>query len=289
MPPTQNLSARSRQVSTELRRLREEAGMSGAQVAEILGMSPSKVSRIETGNRGLHVEDVAALLGLYRVPEQRREELLDLVRKASEPGWWSGPATGSLPSRWREFLRLETDATKLYNFELSVVPGLLQTAEYAAALISGFSTTLTESEVDELVTMRMGRQVKLRHPGTSLIAIIDEMVLRRCVGDPGVMRRQLHHLADEAGRPNITVRVVPLQAGQYVGWKGPFFLMDFADQPSLVILEAQGTAMYLEERADVEYVRTAISGVVDKALSPADSVKLIKMLADEIYPGEVVE
>ncbi|MBV9162655.1 MAG: helix-turn-helix domain-containing protein, partial [Pseudonocardiales bacterium] len=120
MPGNPHTSIRSRQVAAELRILREQAGLSGAEVAKRLGMSPSKISRIETGNSGLQIEDVAALLGLYQVPAATRDELLDLVRRSEERGWWTRQP--GLPQLWRSLIDFEAKATRVQNYEALVVP-----------------------------------------------------------------------------------------------------------------------------------------------------------------------
>jgi transcriptional regulator with XRE-family HTH domain len=152
-------SIRSRQVAAELRALRERAGLSGAEVAKLLGMSPSKVSRLETGITGRQIEDVAALLGLYKVPAATREELLDQVRRAEERGWWTRQP--GLPKLWRTLIDFEAKATRVHNYEALVVPGLLQTAEYARAVILGIVPAITPAELKNLVAARMARQTVL--------------------------------------------------------------------------------------------------------------------------------
>ncbi|WP_158884364.1 helix-turn-helix domain-containing protein [Amycolatopsis anabasis] len=281
MASSQGTSVRSRQVSAELRRLREEAGLTGAEVAETLGMSASKLSRIETGNRGLHLDDVAALLALYRVPELRRDEILALVTKSGDQGWWHSPGSG-LPDLWKELIDFESRAIRIQNYELALVPGLLQTAEYAGAVISGINPAITEAELDTLVASRMARQALLRRRSLKYLAVVDETALHRVIGDGGVMRRQLRQLGTAAEHPNVTVRVVPLGAGANAGLRGPFVLMDFAGEPSLVHIENQGIGLFLEEPEDLADYRLALGGILDDALAPADSVELIFSVADRI-------
>jgi transcriptional regulator with XRE-family HTH domain len=276
MASTQGTSVRSRQVSAELRRLREDAGLTGAQVAVTLGMSPSKLSRIETGNRGLHVRDVAALLGLYRVTDRRRDEILELVRRTDEQGWWQGCG---LPELWRELIDFESRACRIQNYELAFVPGLLQTAEYSGAVIQGMNQDISDGELDRLVASRMARQALLRRSDLEFLAVIDESALHRLIGDDGIMRRQLRQLGDSAERPNITVRIVPGNVGAHAGLRGPFMLLDFAEEPSLVHVENQGTGLFLEEKENVRDYRQALRNTLEVALDPAESVELIFSLA----------
>ncbi|MDQ3887191.1 MAG: helix-turn-helix domain-containing protein [Actinomycetota bacterium] len=281
MPSNPSTSVRSRQVAAELRRLREEAGMSCAEVAQRLGMSASKVSRLETGNSGLQVEDVAALLGLYQVHATRREELIELVRRAEERGWWQRQGAG-LPQLWRSLMDFEATATRIQNFEPLVVPGLLQTAEYCRAVIRGGDATLSETELDNLVASRMARQALLtRAAAPQFLAVLDEGALRRPVGESGVLRRQLQHLVSIAERPNVTLRVVPLAAGAYAGLSGPFIILEFDGESALVFVENHRTGLFLEEAADLAGYRLALGNILNAALAPPATVELLAALAAE--------
>jgi len=281
MPGNPHTSVRSRQVAAALRELRERAGLSGAEVAKRMGMSPSKISRIETGNSGLQIEDVAALLGLYQVPASTRDELLDLVRRSEERGWWTRQP--GLPQLWRSLIDFEAKATRVQNYEALVVPGLLQTAEYARALIDGVAPTVSEAELDNLVAARMARQTVLtRASAPHFFAVVDEGALRRPVGGPGVMHRQLHHLLGVAEQPHVTVRVVPLAAGAHAGLRGPFVILEFADDPALVFIENHGTGLFLEEETDLAAYRLALGNILHKALAPAATAELITQVAAEL-------
>ena len=273
-------SIRSRQVAAQLRALREKAGLSGAEVAKLMGMSPSKISRIETGNSGLQIEDVASLLGLYQVPAATRDELLDLVRRSEERGWWTRQP--GLPQLWRSLIDFEAKATRVQNYEALVVPGLLQTAEYARAIIQGVEPTISDAELDNLVAARMARQAVLtRSSAPQFFAVIDEGALRRPVGEPGVMHRQLQHLLGAAEQPHVTLRVVPLAAGAHAGLRGPFVILEFAEEPALVFLENHSTVLFLEEEADVAAYRLALGTILHEALAPTATIELIATLDAE--------
>jgi transcriptional regulator with XRE-family HTH domain len=280
MTDNPNLSVRSRQVSLLLRTLREDLGLSGAEVAKALGMSPSKISRIETGHRGLRVDDVAALLGHYKVPEQKRNQILDQVRKAEERGWWESQGLG-LPELWQALISFESRATRIQNFEAMFIPGLLQTDEYTEAIIASINKTLSKVELTNLVASRRARQAVLNRRELQFLAVIDEGVLRRPIAESGVMRRQLRHLVDSGERPNITVRVVPLRAAQYAGQLGPFAIMEFTDEPSLVFFENQHIGMFLDENEDIAAYRVTLGNILNEALDPAESAELIASLAGE--------
>jgi transcriptional regulator with XRE-family HTH domain len=281
MPGNPHTSVRSRQVAAELRTLREQAGLSGAEVAKRLGMSPSKISRIETGNSGLQIEDVAALLGLYQVPASTRDELLDRVRRSEERGWWTRQP--GLPQLWRSLIDFEAKATRVQNYEALFVPGLLQTAEYARAIIQGVEPTISEAELDNLVAARMARQAVLtRASAPQFFAVVDEGALRRPVGEPGVMHRQLQHLLGTAEQPHVTLRVVPLAAGAHAGLRGPFVLLEFAEEPALVFIENHSTGLFLEEEADLAAYRLALGTILHAALVPAATTELITQITTDI-------
>ncbi len=274
-------SIRSRQVAAELRTLRERAGLSGAEVAKRMGMSPSKISRIETGVSGLQIEDVAALLGLYQVPAATRDQLLDLVRRSEERGWWTRQP--GLPQLWRSLIDFEAKAARIQNYEALFVPGLLQTAEYTRAIIQGIAPAITEAELGNLVAARMARQALLtRADAPQFVAVVDEGALRRPIGEPGVMHRQLQHLLVVAEQPHVMLRVVPLVAGAHAGLRGPFVILEFAEEPALVYLENHDTYMFLEEEGDLAAYRLALGTILNAALAPAATTELITQVAAEL-------
>lgn len=254
--------------------------MTGVEVAKALGMSQSKISRLETGSRPLRADDVSALLGLYKVPEREREKILDQVRKSAERGWWESQGLG-LPELWKALIDFESRATRIQNYEALFIPGLLQTAEYTGAIIQGINKTISEAELTNLVASRMARQAVLRRPHVQFLAVIDEGALRRPITERGVMRRQLRQLAETAERPNITVRVVPLQAGPHAGLRGAFAILEFAEEPSLAFIENHHVDMFLGEKEDVAAYRVALGNILNEALQPAESVELISKIAGE--------
>lgn len=271
-------SVRSRQVAAQIRRLREQAELSCSEVARTLGLSVSKVSRMETGITGMQADDVAAMLGLYRVSATKRKEVLDLLHRSDEKGWWQRQA--GIPQLWRTLIDFESKATRIQNFENMFVPGMLQTAEYCRAVIQGVDKTLSEEEVDHLVATRMGRQSLLtRSTAPQFLAVVDETALRRPIGEEGVMHRQLLHLAALAERPNISLRVVQSSTGAYRGLHGAFVIMEFFEEPSLVHVENLNTGLFLEEEADLASYKTALTDIINVALKPADSVDLVQRIA----------
>jgi hypothetical protein len=161
------------------------------------------------------------------------------------------------------------------------VPGLLQTADYTAAMFQAINKTLSGAELNNFVATRMARQAGLRRGDLNFLAVMDEGVLRRPVPESGVMRRQLRHLIDCADRPNVTVRVVPLRVGLYAGLQGPFACLDFADEPSLVYVENHHVGMFLDEKEDIAAYRVALGNILNVALKPAESLELISDIAGE--------
>jgi hypothetical protein len=155
------------------------------------------------------------------------------------------------------------------------VPGLLQTADYCAAIIQSMNEAITCAELDKLVAGRLSRQMILRNKELQFLAVIDEVVLHRVIGDPATHRRQLRHLVDEAERENVTLRVVPLARGAYAGLRGSFMTMDFADEPSVVYVENQTMSLFLEEGDDLAAFRLSMGNILAKAVSPAESVAMI--------------
>lgn len=271
-------SVRSRQVAAQIRRLREQAELSCSEVARTLGLSVSKVSRMETGITGMQADDVAAMLGLYRVSATKRQEVLDLLHRSDEKGWWQRQA--GIPQLWRTLIDFESKATRIQNFENMFVPGLLQTAEYCRAVIQGVDKTLSEEEVDHLVATRMGRQSLLtRSTAPQFLAVVDETALRRPIGEEGVMHRQLLHLAALAERPNISLRVVQSSVGSYVGLRGSFMILEFFEEPDLAYSENHATEMFVEEEADLSSYRLALTNILSVALNRSDSLDLVRRIA----------
>lgn len=232
-----NASVRVRRVSGELRELRHRYGLAADEVARALGMSVSKLSRVENGIRRPAPDDVSALLGLYRVPAPRRDELLSLVRDGEDHNW-SCYQDGTLPAMWDELPRFEKEATAIRTCELTVVPGLLQTSDYVRACISAANEQLSAEETDKRVEHRMTRQANWRRPdGPRMHVIMEENVCRRPVGGVDVMYAQLRHIVQVARQSTLTVQVVSSSVAAHPGLDGPFMLLEFEEQPALVYVE----------------------------------------------------
>ncbi|MGQ0838921.1 helix-turn-helix domain-containing protein [Actinokineospora sp.] len=269
-------------MATELRRYRIDAGLSTTKAGELLGISQSQVSRVETGSRGLKPDEIAAMLGLYQVPAARREEIMELVRQSAEPGWWVSRFGTQLPQQWQALIDYEKRATTISDYEMSGVPGLLQTTDYARAIIEGTAERpLPSAELDAKVSARLGRQSILsRSTPPTLSVLIHESALRLPVGGPGVMRRQLLHLCDMSDRPAVSIQVVLLAAGPHAGLDGSFRLMDIPDEPSVVYQESKTRNAFLEQE-DVDIYRLAWQQIGSVALLPGQSREMLATMAED--------
>ncbi|KWV34729.1 helix-turn-helix domain-containing protein [Micromonospora rifamycinica] len=262
----------------ELRELRDARRMAQRRVAIRLGWQPSKLSRIENGIQGVSAADVASLLVIYGVTGDARKRLLGMAERSAEVGWWE--AIGGLSEESRTLIRLEAEATAIVNWEPMLVPGLLQTADYAQAVMVGCGVPAEEAQ--GRVAARLGRQAVLTRPTPpTLHVLLDEMVLRRALGGARVMGRQLRHLVEAADRPGLTLRVVPLAVGGHTGLDGSFALFDFPRNRSVVFLDHKLTGLFLEEAPQVAHFRREVDRLVEVALSPVDSVELVARYATE--------
>jgi transcriptional regulator with XRE-family HTH domain len=282
-------SVRRRRLAAELRRLRERAGFIGEEVAERLGWSTSKLSRIETSKGGIKLDDLQLLLDLYRVSEGHRAEVLALARESVGSGV-PGAASAGLPGDYTEFLQAEAEAVSIWNWEPQVVPGLLQTENYARAVIGGWYAifNLPPTELETRVGARMARQQLLtRDQPPNLSAVIDESVIHRRFGDDSVMRGQLERLAESSCLPNVEVQVLPLDGYHPIG-AGTFVFMQFSQQHDVpfhdfVSVEQLDREYYIEDVADTNKYRVTFERLKAEALGPAESRDLIAHAAQEIW------
>lgn len=288
MNQQQPVSVRVRRVSGELRELRARSGTSLQEVTDALGISVSHLSRVENGIRKPRYEDVAALLGFYRVPSQRREELLDLVQKGDKYNWLQ-EHDGSF-AILEAFMRFERDAVAMKNYESSVVPGLLQMPEYARAYCFGASRKITECDAERIVNYRMQRQQDCRRPGgPPLHVVLDEAACRRLVGGPEVMCLQLRYLVHAAKSTNLTMQVLPAAVGSHPGLEGSFMLLDLGKAGDLLYTEDRCSVAFLEEEHHVVSAKEDFKRLCELACTPEDSLDLITSIADELvdHYGEV--
>jgi transcriptional regulator with XRE-family HTH domain len=276
---------RRRRLARELARLREERGMTIRQAAGALEWDPSKLSRVEGLQRGIIVRDVRRLLDLYQVTgEADREALFELARQAKQRGWWQAYAD-VLPSEYADLIGLEAEAAEIRTYQPELIHGLLQTADYARAVIRAGRPGDTATEVDRRVELRMTRQQVLdRADPPRLHVVLNEAAVRRVVGGPDVMRGQLAQLAAGRDRANVSVQVLPFTAGEHPAMaSGPFVLLEFTDpaDPGVVTAEGLTSSLALDDPGDFrQYVQT-FGFLQATALSPRVSADMLNTLAGQ--------
>jgi transcriptional regulator with XRE-family HTH domain len=272
----------SRRLVIELKRFREAAGLTGEQVADEMGWSVAKVYRIEGDRVRVLARDVQRLLKLYGVGGEQAEAVMELARLARVKDWWH-QYSGAIPEWFQFYVGLEAAASAMQEYCAELVTGLLQTEGYARAVMAAAARADTEA-MERQVAVRLERQKRLAAPDTpNLWVVLGEGVLHRQVGGPAVMRGQLAHIAEVAGRPNVTVQVLPFTAGAHPAMLGSFTLMRFPDpaDKDVVYLEAETGALYLEGPEDVSRYSLMIDYLRAQALGPAESRALIAQMAEE--------
>ncbi|MFE9626198.1 helix-turn-helix domain-containing protein [Streptomyces sp. NPDC006527] len=280
-------AVRRRKLGAELRALRARVGLTSGQAARLVGWHQSKVSRIETGTSGTKPADVRLLLDAYGVSDPQLRELMLALAGSVESGGrdhWVHAYRGVLPPAYRDFISLESQATAMRTLETTVVPGLLQTPEYARAVTRAAVEGVDEEQLDTLVEVRLARQDVLRvRPPLELNAVLDEAVLRREVGGPEVMARQLERLMEAARLPQVTLRVLPFTAGAHIGVTGSFVIFSFSSTSDLdvVVLDHLTSSLYLERKEDLQAYTEAFNALRGHALSPADTLEYIAATADD--------
>lgn len=271
-------SARARGLGAELRAARLRAGLEAQAVGKKLGWSKSTMSRIESGTRRVDEADVSAILAVLGVTGDERERLLTLARELDQSVWWETAAPTGLPAQLTAVLGFERDACRITELAISLVPGLLQTYDYARALMIGGG--VPEPDVEARVAIRRGRQdVLVRRNPATFVAIIDQGALMRPVGDAGVMAEQMQHLIKVAAMPNVEIRILPF--GVHPGIDGSFSLFEFPKAPAVVHLEHHRSSGFLDEPEDVSAYMQLRDTVLSTALSADESVALLSRSADE--------
>jgi hypothetical protein len=270
-------------VGAQLRGLRERAEISRSQAGYHIRASDSKISRMELGRVGFKERDVADLLTLYGVTdENEREVLLRMAREANEPGWWQ-KFNDYTPKWFEPFLGLEQAASRIQTYELQYVPGLLQTEDYARAVITHGLPEVADSAAEARVEVRMRRQrLLLRANPPKLWAVVDESVIRRPLGGRAVHRAQLERLLDATTLPNVTVQVVPYSRSGYAA-ESPFTLLRFAqpELPNIGYVDHIAGGIYLEKPDEIELIGRALDRLAVDAETPERSRKLIAEILAE--------
>jgi hypothetical protein len=255
-----------------------------------LKWSPSKISRYERARTGLRPREVERLLDYYQITGPRRALLLELAEDAAQKGWWE-EFTDSLSEDYQQFIGLEHEATSIAIWHVDVVPGLLQTESYARHIISSYSRVepIAPGMIGRLVRVRMRRQQVLDREGLQLSVVLDESILKRRIGTDSVMYEQLQRLAQEADRPNRTLRILPLDA-QHTVFGESFVIFGFGDDADAMLQDVVSTehlrsGFTLEGERETYLHRIAFQMLADASLGPADSRALILETAESRWSG----
>ena len=271
-------------LGVHLRRLREASGITTVEAAEAIRATPSKISRMERGRTTAKQRDVADLLSLYGIAgEAEREDLLEIARQASAQDWWQ--QYSDIVPRWFEsYIGLEKAASVIRIYEVQFVHGLLQTEDYARAVIMISNAHAPAGEIERRVSVRIGRQQLLTQPDAPEVwAVLDEAVLRRSPAGPGVMRAQLERLLQITDLPNVTLQIVPFDAGPHAAAGGPFTILRFPepDLPDVVYLEQLNSALYLDQPDDVANYLAIMDQLCIQADTGAASKDMLKALLEQ--------
>ncbi|HEX6527658.1 MAG TPA: helix-turn-helix transcriptional regulator [Streptosporangiaceae bacterium] len=272
----------SRRLAIELKRFRDNADLTGEQVAEEMGWSVAKVYRIEGDKVRVLPRDVARLLKLYGVEGAERDAVMELAKLARGKDWWH-QYSGAIPEWFQFYVGLETAASALRGYESELVPGLFQTEAYARAIMSTAPAADNE-EADRQITVRMERQKRLTASDPLTVwQVLNEAVIRRPVGGADVMRAQLDHLIEVASLKNVTLQILSFDKGAHPAMIGSFQMMEFPDpaDPEVVYLETQTGALYVEKQQDVREYGLRFDYARAQALGPAESRAMLIQLASE--------
>ena len=277
-------TVRRRRLALELRRLREAARLTCEEVAEHLECSTSKVSRIETGRVSVSPRDVRDMLDLYGVSAQQGASLVQLARDSRQKGWWHA-YSDTIQPQFATYIGLESAASEIRIYEVTLIPGLLQTEEYARTVIAAGTVGGDHDGTERNVALRMARQPLLTggDDPPRLWAVLDEAALRRTVGGAGLMRLQLDHLLDLARLPNVAIQVIPFGAGAHPAMGRPFVILAFPERadPDVVYLEDLTSALYVEDVDEVDRYNMFFNHLRATALSFEDSAARIMSVIKE--------
>ncbi|GII55646.1 transcriptional regulator [Planotetraspora thailandica] len=272
-------------LGSQLRRLRENKGITREEAGQTIRCSESKISRMELGRVGFKGRDVSDLMSLYGVEdEETRTVVMDLVERANEPGWWHR-FNDLLPTWFQAYVGLEEAAQRIRTYEVQFVPGLLQTKEYARAVIMAGAVGAAPEEIARRVDLRLERQRVLDGDASPRFwAVIDEAALRRPIGGVEVMRGQIQHLIDLMNQPNITIQVMPFSYGGHAAEGGAFSILRFGDPelPDIVYVEQLASALYLDKREEVDRYSEVMERLCAVSTTPAETVDLLRQIMTDL-------
>ena len=292
MAKRQSRTVLRRKLGQELRALRRQQGLTCLDVSRKMKRavpggkwSESKVSRIETAHVSVHHGDVSDLLDLYQVGAgAHRDAIMVIARDARMHGWWHS-YVDVLPSWFEIYVDLETDASIIRSYQNEVVPGLLQTEDYARALLSSHPVPESDAEIDRRVKLRLARQALLtRKEPPQYWVVLNEGMLRRQVGGRKVMREQLSHLLAAAESPNIMIQVLSYESGAHAGLSGPFDMLEFPDpdDPRIVHVDHLTGGLYLEKLREVGHYSLAFEHLRVAALGTSESAEVLRHVIAEM-------
>jgi hypothetical protein len=273
-------TVRSRELGEGLRRAMEYAGYNGTQIADELGWSQGRVSRLLAGKRGGTGYDVSAFLAVCGVKGEQRDRLMALASDHHRPGWFlrHGPV---VPKQVQTLIDHETRATTVNDFQTTLVHSLLHTPDYARETMSR-SANVPRDEIADRIQARLARQELISRPRAPIFTFyLHENALRIPIGGPAIMADQLHHLLRVSARANVTIRVVPAQAGAHAGMSGPFTLMEVPDFKPIVYLDSEITSLFLECPAEIEVYRNILDVLDGVALDERNTRGLVAEVAGE--------
>ncbi|MBL7497734.1 helix-turn-helix domain-containing protein [Frankia sp. CNm7] len=272
-------------LGSQLRRLREAKGVTREQAGYHIRGSESKISRLELGRVSFKERDVEDLLTLYGVTDEvERAPFLALVREANQQGWWQS-YSDVLPNWFQPYIGLEESATLIRSYELQFIPGLLQTEDYARAVITQGNRGVAKDVIEARVAVRMNRQkVLTRENAPRLWVVIDEAALRRPIGGAKTMKAQLEHLVELMSTPSLTLQVMPFDFGGHSAEGGAFSILRFpeSDIPDVVYIEVLGGAHYLDRREDVDRYMEAMDRLCVDSTTPARTADVLRKIASSL-------
>jgi transcriptional regulator with XRE-family HTH domain len=272
---------RRKELGARLKKLRQDRDLTAEQVAEQLMVSATKISRLETGTRGVNPRDIRDLCTIYGVSDDERERLMTLAKQSRESSWWQ-----QYDGEYSTWLELEAAAASIADYKADVVPGLLQTEDYARAVVEATLPDPADDRVAQLAESRRERQQLLDgDPPLELWTVLDEAVLRRVIGGPAIMHEQVQSLIKRAGQSNVTIQLIPFETGAHPALNSTFEILHFEqDAPDVVYVEGLLGQHYLEGPKELARYKRIFDQLRAIALGPRDSVATLRAIA-ETYAG----
>ncbi|MGH3391539.1 MAG: helix-turn-helix domain-containing protein [Actinomadura sp.] len=275
---------RGRRLARDLRQIREARKLKGDEAAALVGWDQGKISRVENAKMRVTVGEVMELCEAYEISGERRAELIQLAREARKQGWWL-PYRGVLKQGFSDYLAFESEADSFRSYQVHLIHGLLQTEDFARAVLRTSRVLHGPEEVDRAVEARVARQKRLTslEKPLQMWQIIEEGALRRTIGDAATMRAQLDHLLEVSRLPNVSIQVIPYRSATHVALDGPFELLGFDDYPDVLYVEHFGGCRFFEKPEETTDAKVVFDHLRSSALNTADSAALIQRVAKEMY------